>query len=192
MGCSRGRRTSLFPPSLRSSCSRSSPSRGARRTSATEQFVIELAGLAPAILFLVLEKLRLPDARGEVRSRRTERFNAGLALLFAVGTVYFFTAEQGTVWFAAHVVATAVFALYVLFALGAEKPLLAGTFLAFAFATRPPMLLAGALFALEAVRVHMPRARTGSPTAVSRDPGGPRSASGRPGRSSTSPPSRAR
>jgi hypothetical protein len=119
------------------------------------QFVIELAGLAPAFLFLVLEKLRRSDPRGELRSQRTERFNVGLSLLFAFGTVYFFTAEQGTVWFAAHVIGTAAFALYVLFALGAERPVLAGTFLAFAFATRPPMLLAGALFALEAIRVHL-------------------------------------
>jgi hypothetical protein len=132
------------------------------------QFVIELAGLAPAILFLVLEKLRLPDARGEVRSRRTERFNAGLALLFAFGTVYFFIAEQGTVWFAAHVVGTAVLALYVLFALDAQNALLAGTFLGFAFATRPPMLLAGTLFVLEAVRVHV---KDGLPTASSTDRG---------------------
>ena len=124
------------------------------------QFVIELAGLAPAFLFLVLEKLRRPNARGEVRSERSERFNAGLALLFAFGTVYFFTAEEGTVWFSAHIVGAAVFALYVLFALDAEKPLLAGIFLACGFATRPPMLLAGALFALEALRV---RAKDGLP-----------------------------
>jgi hypothetical protein len=119
------------------------------------QLIVELAGLAPAFLFLVLEKLRRPNARGETLSRRTERFNAGLALLFAFGTVYFFTAEQGTVWFTAHVVGAAVLALYVLFALDAEKPLVAGTCLGLAFATRPTMLLAGALFALEAIRVHV-------------------------------------
>ncbi len=119
------------------------------------QFILELAGLAPAFLFLVLEKLRRPSRGGEVRSDRSEKFNAGLALLFAFGTVYFFTAEQGTVWFSAHVVGCAVFALYVLFALDAEKPFLAGLCLACAFATRPTMLLAGALFALEAVRVHV-------------------------------------
>jgi hypothetical protein len=119
------------------------------------QLVIELAGLAPAFLFLVLEKLRRPNRRGDTLSRRTEKFNAGLALLFAFGTVYFFTAEQGTVWFAAHVVGTAVFALYVLLALDAERPLLAGLCLGLAFATRPTTLLAGALFALEALRVHV-------------------------------------
>ena len=118
------------------------------------QFLIELAGLAPAFLFLVLEKLRRPNARGEVRSTRSERFNVGLSLLFAVGTVYFFTAEQGTVWFSAHVIGAAVFALYVLFALDAASPLLCGLFLGLDFACRPPTLLMGALFALEAIRVH--------------------------------------
>jgi hypothetical protein len=127
------------------------------------QFILELAGLAPAFLFLVLEKLRRPSKAGEVRSDRSEKFNAGLALLFAFGTVYFFTAEQGTVWFSAHVVGCAVFALYVLFALDAEKPFVAGLCLACAFATRPTMLLAGALFALEAVRVHV-TAKGGLPT----------------------------
>jgi hypothetical protein len=120
------------------------------------QFMLWLAGLAPAFTFLILEKLRRPEASGrvhEARSKRSERENVALALLFAFGTVYFFTAVQGTVWFAAQVVGAGVFALYVLFALDAERPLLAGTMLACAFMTRPPMLLAAPLFALEAVRV---------------------------------------
>jgi hypothetical protein len=125
------------------------------------QFIIELAGLAPAFLFLVLEKLRRPGRDGEARSNRSEGFNVALSLLFAFGTVYFFTAEQGTVWFAAHVVGTAVFALYVLFALDAQNPLLAGLFLGCAYATRPTTLLAGLLLVLEAARVH---AKGGLPT----------------------------
>jgi hypothetical protein len=117
------------------------------------QFILWLAGLAPAFLFLVLEKLRRVDANGVARSTRTETENVVLAVLFAMGTVYCFTAVQGTVWFAAQVVGTGVFALYVLFALDAERPLVAGALLACAFMTRPPMLLAGSLFALEAIRV---------------------------------------
>jgi hypothetical protein len=118
------------------------------------QFMIELAGLAPAFLFLILEKLRRPNKQGDVWSPRSERFNVFLSLLFAFGTVYFFTAEEGTVWFSAHIVGAAVGALYVLYALDATSPLLAGTFLACDFATRPPTLLVGLLFALEAIRVH--------------------------------------
>ncbi len=112
------------------------------------QFMIWLAGLAPAILFLGLEKLRRT-----ARSPRSERENLFLSLLFAFGTVYFFTAVEGTVWFAAIVVAAALQALYVLFALDAERPLLAGAMLGCAYLTRPTMLAAAPLFALEALRV---------------------------------------
>ncbi len=111
------------------------------------QFFIWLAGIAPAVLFLVLEKLR----RG-ARSTRSERENWMLALLFAFGSVYFFSAEQGTVWYAAHIVGAALGALYVLFALDAERPLLAGLMLGLGFATRTPLLFAAPLFLLEALR----------------------------------------
>ncbi len=112
------------------------------------QFVIWLAGIAPAVLWLVLEKLRRTE-----RSPRTERQNVALALLYAFGTVYFFTAVEGTVWFAAMVVASGLLALYLLFALDAERPLLAGAMMGCLYLTRPPVLLASVLFALEALRV---------------------------------------
>jgi hypothetical protein len=112
------------------------------------QFVIWLAGIGPALLFLILEKLRTSG-----QARRTELESVSLALLFAFGSVYFFTAVQGTVWFAALVVGVGLQALYAYFALGAERPVLAGTALACAYLTRPSMLLAAPLFALEAIRV---------------------------------------
>src|SRR5206468_10647706 len=70
-----------------------------------------LAGLGPAILFLALEKLRRAG-----HSERSDRTNLSLAGVLAFGTVYFFTALQGTVWFADHAVAVALLALYLLFA----------------------------------------------------------------------------
>jgi hypothetical protein len=112
------------------------------------QFVIWLAGIGPAVLFLVLEKLRRAG-----RSPRTELENVALSAIFAFGTVYFFTAVEGTVWFAAMVVGVACQALYVLFALDAERPFLAGAMLACSFLSRPTMLFAAPLFALEALRV---------------------------------------
>jgi hypothetical protein len=66
--------------------------------------------------------------------------------------VYFFCAVQGTVWYAAHVVGTALAAAYVLFALSAERPCAAGVALGLAFLTRTPLLSAAPLFALEAWR----------------------------------------
>lgn len=112
------------------------------------QFIIWMAGIGPAVLFLVLEKLRRTE-----RSPRSEIENIALALLFAFGSVYFFTAVQGTVWFAAHVVAVGLLALYALFALDAERPMLAGAMMGFLFLTRPQCLLCSALFVFEAIRV---------------------------------------
>jgi hypothetical protein len=120
------------------------------------RFFVLLAGVAPAVMFLVLERL---TRLGE--SRRSELENGLIACLFCFGSVYFFCSVQGTVWFAAHVVAAALVALYLLFALGAERPLLCGSCLALAFATRAPTLLAAPLFvceALHATRLAEPRA----------------------------------
>jgi hypothetical protein len=111
------------------------------------QFIVWLAGLGPAVLFLALEKLRRT-----ARSTRTEIENVRLAVLFAFGTVYFFSAVQGTVWFAAHVVGVALAALFVLFALDAERPALAGLMLGFMFLTRPTTALVGVFFLVEAWR----------------------------------------
>jgi hypothetical protein len=112
------------------------------------QFLIWLAGLGPALLFLVLEKLRRTG-----RSERSEQTNAALSVIFAFGTVYFFTAVEGTVWFAAHVVGVALVCGYLLCALDAEHPVLAGLLLGCSFATRPVTNLFFLFFALEAFRV---------------------------------------
>jgi hypothetical protein len=110
-----------------------------------------LAGIAPAMLFLALEKLRRAG-----HSQRSELTNVLLSALFAFGTVYFFTAVQGEVWFAAHVVAVPLVAAYLMCAVSAERPVLAGLFIVLAFATRAtPVALGGVLFVLEAVRVSL-------------------------------------
>jgi hypothetical protein len=111
-----------------------------------------VAGLAPALLFLALEELR---ERG--RAERSERESVLVALLFAFGSVYFFSAEQGTVWFAAHVVGTSLAAIYLWLALEAERPLLAGLALGLAFAARAPLLFAAPLFVCELARRALPR-----------------------------------
>jgi hypothetical protein len=112
------------------------------------QFIVWLAGIGPAVLFLVFEKLRRTG-----RSERSEVDNVRLALLFAFGSVYFFTAVQGTVWFAAHVVGVGLAALFVLFALDCERPILAGAMIGCMFLTRTTTLLVGIFFAFEAVRL---------------------------------------
>lgn len=117
------------------------------------RFFLLLAGLGPAALFLALEKLRRMGA-----TRRSELENVALSLLFGFGSVYFFSSVQGTVWYAAHVVAAVLTALYLLFALGAEHALLAGACLGLGFATRTPLLLAASLFVFESFRVSRVRA----------------------------------
>jgi len=124
------------------------------------QLFLWLAGIGPAVLFLALEKLRRIGLTG-----RDSRTSWMLCLLFAFGTVYFFSAVQGTVWFAAHVVAVALAALYLLFSLGAERPMLAGLMLGLAFMTRSPLLFAFPLFVLEAVRVSLRPEKGATPAA---------------------------
>lgn len=125
---------------------------GSAQGVADGQFFLWVAGSGPAVLFLALEKL------GRMGTGAGTRCNLLLAGLFAFGTVYFFTAEQGTVWYAAHVVAVILGALYLLVALEARHPVTAGLLLGLGFLTRTPLLFAFPLFVFEAVRVSRSRA----------------------------------
>jgi hypothetical protein len=112
------------------------------------QVFVWLAPLGPLLLWLGLERLRKSG-----RSGRSRRDNAVLVAGMALGSVYFFTAVQGSVWFAAHVVAVALAGLYLWCALDAHRPWLAGLALGLAFWTRPQLVFAAPLFAYEAWRV---------------------------------------
>ncbi len=107
-----------------------------------------LAGLTPALLFVVLRWLREAG-----RSGRRQRDDILLTAIFGVGTVYYFTAVQGTVWFAAQVLGCALLCLYLLFSLDARRPLWAGLALGLAFLCRPTMAFLSIFFGLEALRV---------------------------------------
>lgn len=107
-----------------------------------------LAPLGPMLLFLALERLR---AAG--RSSRSEAENAILALLLGLGTVYWFCAVQGSVWFGGHVVTMVLVCGYLLASLEARHPMLAGLCLALAFGTRPTAALALPVFLFE-LRAH--------------------------------------
>lgn len=116
-------------------------------------FIVGIAGIGPALLFLALERLRLQG-----RNPRTWKENAFLALLFAFGTVYFFSSVQGSVWFAAHVVAVGLAGGYLLATLHADRLwacALAGLLVGCGWHTRPPFVLGVALFAFEAARVSL-------------------------------------
>jgi len=104
------------------------------------------AGLNPMLLFLLLRHLR---ARG--LSRRTEVDDLWLTAMFGVGTVYYFCSVVGQVWFTAQIVAVTLSIGVVWASLGAQRPMLAGLFVALGFATRPPWLVIP-LFICEVVR----------------------------------------
>lgn len=110
-------------------------------------FFLGMAGLGPAMLFLALERLTSAG-----RNRRGLADNAVLAALFALGTVFWSTAVQGSVWFAAHVVAVPLAALYLVASVDAAHPILAGLALGLGFATRTPLAFAFPFFVVEAVR----------------------------------------
>jgi hypothetical protein len=115
-----------------------------------------LAGIAPVGQLLALERLR--QLKLVVLS---ERVRIALVLLFAFGSVYFFTAVQGTVWFAAHVVATSAISLYFAASIGAKYPILAGLALGAAIGTRTHLGFAGVFFVMEALRIARRKGSTG-------------------------------
>ncbi|HEU4407678.1 MAG TPA: hypothetical protein VFS43_20605 [Polyangiaceae bacterium] len=122
-------------------------------------FFVALAGLAPALLYLGLGRLA-----AEGLSSLGARARAALALFFGLGTVYWFSAVQGTVWYAAHAVGAALAALYLWAAAGARRPFVAGLALALGFWTRAPLLFALPWFVAEARRL----ARARGPRAAAR------------------------
>jgi hypothetical protein len=107
-----------------------------------------LAAAVPAVFLLLGARLREAGL-----STRTPADDAWYAALLTFGTVFFFSAVQGRVWFTAHVVGVLVCALYALFSIEARRPILAGLMLGFAFITRAPMLFMFPLFLSEAWRM---------------------------------------
>ncbi len=110
-----------------------------------------LGGLAPALLYSLLRRLR-----EEGVSPRTARDDLILVVVFAFGSVYFSTAVQGSVWFSAHVVASALLVLYLTFGIAARRPFWAGLMLGLCFLTRPSTYPFALFFLLEAMRASRP------------------------------------
>lgn len=106
-----------------------------------------LAALVPAAFLVLLRRLREAGL-----SRRTPAEDAWLTALLAVGSVFWFCAVQGRVWFTAHVVGVLLATLYAWASIEGRRPVLAGLFLGCAFVTRTPMLFMFPLFLFEAWR----------------------------------------
>lgn len=111
-------------------------------------FFVLLSGLAPAGLCLLLHR-----ARQATKVALSDEAILIWSLLYAFGSVYCFTAVQGTVWFAAHVVAAAAVVFFLWSSVEVSHPLLAGIFLASATATRTHLLAFGIFYVFEVYRV---------------------------------------
>jgi hypothetical protein len=110
-------------------------------------FTLFFAAAGPALLLALLQLLA---ARGRLGRKPWEL--ALLTAVYGVGTVYFFCAVQGSVWYTAHMVGSVMLLGFLIAAVDARHPVLAGLFLGLAFACRPPMALAAPFFVYEALR----------------------------------------
>ncbi|MBT8494317.1 MAG: hypothetical protein KJO07_14780 [Deltaproteobacteria bacterium] len=113
--------------------------------------VIPTVLAAALILPLMFSTLRRLAA--DRLSERTVVDDLWLVSAYAFGSVFFFCAVQGRVWFTAHVVGSLMAWCYLYFSVGARRPIAAGTFLALAALSRIPLAFAFPIFAFEAWRV---------------------------------------
>lgn len=113
-----------------------------------------VAALILPLGFLTLRRL----ARAGL-SDRSAGEDAWLAIGLGFGTVLFFSAVQGRVWFTAHVVGVFLSLGYVWGTIEARRPMVAGLCLGLAAVTRTPMAFMFPLFLWEAWRVTGPDQR---------------------------------
>ncbi len=116
---------------------------------------VVIAALILPLAFLLLR--RLAQAGLSLRSPRDDLW---LVAMLAFGSVLFFTAVQGKVWYTAHVVGLVLALVYAFASIEAKYPLLAGLALGAAALTRTPMAFMFPLFVLEAWRMNAPLARS--------------------------------
>jgi hypothetical protein len=100
------------------------------------------AALNGGLFFLFLELL---VSRGH--SSRSQRDNLWFTLLFSVGSVTFFSAVRGEVWFTALILGVTCNLAFLLAGLDVRRPLLAGIALAIGMATRTPIAFCFVFFA---------------------------------------------
>jgi hypothetical protein len=106
-----------------------------------------IAGLVMPLLFGILRQLA---RQGLGPPRLVDQLVLVAAL--PLGTVFFFSAVQGKVWFTAHVIGVVLALGYIWCAIDARRPLLAGVLLGCAALTRTPLAFMFPLLALEALR----------------------------------------
>jgi len=101
-----------------------------------------VGGLNAVLLFLFLQLLA---TRGHTTRSRED--NLWLVVMFALGSVAFFSSVRGEVWFSALVFGVALNLGFMLAALDLRRPMLAGLLLGLGFATRTPIAFCFVFFA---------------------------------------------
>jgi len=119
-------------------------------------FTILFAALNAALLFVLFRRMRELGY-----SVRGDRDLVLLALLFTFGTVNFFSAVRGEVWYTALIIGITLETLYLYFATDLRSPFLAGVALALGFATRTPLAFASAYIVLLILLQKVPYDRAG-------------------------------
>ncbi|MGC4123106.1 MAG: hypothetical protein QM765_52770 [Myxococcales bacterium] len=107
-------------------------------------FTVFIAAIGLALFYVLLRRL---SKDGE--SKRTVLENLAFTFLLGFGTLFFYCAIRGEVWFTAEVMGVGFTCLYVLFAARARRPALAGLCWSMAVLTRTPLLFAGIFFVAE-------------------------------------------
>lgn len=109
-------------------------------------FGVIVGALAIALFFSLLRKVSAEEGL-----TRDVNENVGLALVLAFGSVFFYCAIRGEVWFSAEVMGVAFTCLYARNAVGAKRPVLAGLFFSMAVLTRTPLAFTAVFFLMEAL-----------------------------------------
>jgi hypothetical protein len=109
-------------------------------------FTVFAGALAILLAFRFLQRLS-----GLGDSPRSGVENLALALILGFGTIFFYSAIRGEVWFTAEILGVIFTFLYAGAALRAQKPVQAGIFYALATLSRTPLAFSGIFFLLECV-----------------------------------------
>ncbi len=107
-------------------------------------FSVFMAAIGLALFFVLLRRL---SASGD--STRTQDENLIFTAVLGFGTVFFYCAIRGEVWFTAEVMGVGLSSLYLLFAVKARRPVIAGLCWSMATLTRTPLMFAGIFFVAE-------------------------------------------
>ncbi len=109
-------------------------------------FTILFAALNPLLAFFLLAELK---RLGHTNLSRTNRL--WLTFFLTFGTVHFYSAVMGEVWYTAHIVGISFMLAFLYAALRAAYPLAAGMLLVSGFITRTPMLFAFPFFLFQLI-----------------------------------------